>query len=57
MDVCYWSVRSSFDNLKMTFAIRMHADSVSTCADSFSTGTYSERQHTYTESAKFELSQ
>ena len=26
MDVCYWSVRSSFDNVKMTFAIRTHAD-------------------------------
>jgi len=50
MDVYYWSVRSSFDNVKMTFAIRTHADSVST-------GTYSERQRTYTEAAKFEYSQ
>ena len=54
MGVCYWSVRSRFDNVKKTFAIRMHAGSVRTCVDSVSTGMYSERQRTYTESAKFE---
>ena len=46
-----------FDNVKMTFAIRTYADSVSTCADSVSTGTYSERQRIKTEAAKFEFSQ